>query len=79
MGELTIRLDDTELLDALGELAKMHNCSIEEEINNLLQKAVRERAKRLDFVRRAEAITAMTPRGVRQTDSTLLIREDRDR
>jgi hypothetical protein len=78
MGELTIRLDDTELLDALGELAKMHNCSIEEEINNLLQKAVRERA-RLDFVRRVEAITAMTPRGVRQTDSTLLIREDRDR
>ncbi|MBL8580641.1 MAG: hypothetical protein JNL61_00250 [Rhizobiaceae bacterium] len=79
MGDIMIKLEDATLLEALSEMAKANNRSVESEVRQLLTKAVDERHKRLEFYRRAQAISAMTPKGVVQTDSTLLIRADRDR
>ena len=79
MGDVVIKLEDATVLAALSEMAKAHNQTLESEIQHLLQKAVKDRAWRLDLLRRAQTITDMTPKSVAQTDSTLLIREDRDR
>ena len=79
MGDVTIKLKDATLLAALTEMAKADNQTLESEVETLLSKAVEERSRRLSLLRRAEEIAAMTPKGVVQTDSTLLIREDRDR
>lgn len=79
MNDITIKLDDATLVDALSEIAKANNQTLESEIRQLLEKAVDDRHRRLEFYRRAQKISAMTPKGVAQTDSTLLIREDRDR
>lgn len=79
MGDVTIRLSDARLLEALGEMADAHQQTLESEIYRVLESAVEERRKRLDVLRRAQTISAMTPKGVVQSDSTTLIREDRDR
>jgi hypothetical protein len=79
MGEMNIKLDDQHLLEGLSEMAKAHNRSIETEVIELLQKAVKERSRGLERIRTAERIAAMTPPDRKQTDSVLMIREDRDR
>lgn len=79
MGEMNIKVDDERLLEGLSEMAKAHNRSLEMEILGVLQKAVEERNKRLELIRTAERIAAMTPTDRKQTDSVLMIREDRDR
>jgi VIT1/CCC1 family predicted Fe2+/Mn2+ transporter len=68
---------DGELLERLTDLAKARNVSVEDQIVTLLGAALPRSANLLRA--RAEAIAAMTPKGVKQTDSTILIREDRDR
>lgn len=78
MGDVTIKLEDAMLLAALSEMAKAHNQTLELEVHQVLEKAVAERHKRLELLRRARAISAMTPKGVTQTDSVRLIREIRD-
>lgn len=78
MGELTIKLEDSKLLKALAEMAAVHRQPIEVEINELLQRAVNEHARRLELVRRADEIAAMTPKGIIQTDSVDIIREMRE-
>ena len=82
MGELTIRLDDVKLVEALTEMAKVRRHSIDHEINEALRRAVQEHKRRMELVRRADEIAAMTPKGVKQTDSVEIIhkmREERDR
>lgn len=76
MTKVTLQLDD-RLFDELSERAKSTNCSVEEQILSVLRESVADRRRAL--LERLDAIAAMTPKGVRQTDSTLLIREDRDR
>ena len=78
MGIVTIKLEDASLA-SLSEMASAHNQSLELEINEVLEKAIADRRKRIATLQRVRAISAMTPKGVVQTDSTLLIREDRDR
>lgn len=78
MGSILINIEDASLA-ALSELAQAHNQSLELEIHEVLEAAVAARLKRLEFFRRAQEISAMTPKDQVQTDSTLLIREDRDR
>ena len=78
MGIVTIRLEDASLA-SLSEMANAHNQSLELEINDVLENAIADRRKRIETLQRVRAISAMTPKGVVQTDSTLLIREDRDR
>ena len=50
----------------------------EAKLVGLLESAVKEHARRLELVRRADEIAAMTPEGVKQTDSVDLIRQMRD-
>lgn len=78
MGELTIRLDDGKLVEALTEMAKVRGHSIDEEINEALRRAIEEHERRMELVKRADEIAAMTPKGVRQTDSVEIIREMRE-
>ena len=74
------------LVKDLQSLADAHAQPLEAEVRDLLAKSVRE-ARGLRILRdqdwpaliaNAERIAAMTPRDVVQTDSTLLVREDRD-
>ena len=78
MGSIVINIEDSSLA-ALSELAKAHNHSLELEIHEVLEAAVVERLKRLEFFRRAQEISSMTPKDRSQSDSTLLIREERNR
>ena len=78
MGELTIKVGDAETLKAPVELAGLHGHPVETEAEELLTKAVKERARRLDLVRRADEIAAMTPSGVPQTEAAILVREGRE-
>jgi plasmid stability protein len=82
MGELTIRLDDARLVKALEDMASVHGKSVEAEVRLVIENAVAEYQRRLDLVERSREIRAMTPKGVKQTDSVEIIRqmrEERDR
>jgi plasmid stability protein len=79
MATITIReLDDTVLTE-ISSMAKAHRRTVEEEIRNLLEKSAEQAARRRQLVELAESIAAMTPPGVPQTDSTELLRSDRNR
>jgi len=58
--------------------ARRHGRSIGDEAAERLSASV-PRLSKEEIIAGFEAIAAMTPKGVKQTDSTLLIREDRDR
>ena len=71
-------LDDI-VLAKLAELAKANRLSLEDQARKLLAEAVDmvdRRRRRLEI---ADRVAAMTPKGIAQTDSAILIREDRDR
>lgn len=76
--KLTVDID-RETLEALSRQAESNGHSVSEEARHIIARNVRRKMTREEFIRRAEAIAAMTPKGVKQTDSTILIREDRDR
>lgn len=74
---MNIRIDDEKLARDLAEMAKAHRRTVEAEVMDILKSAVHEGATdRLTIARR---IAAMTPKDRIQTDSTQLVREDRDR
>lgn len=82
MSELRIRLDDTELLKTLEDMASVHGNTVETEVRSAIESAVSDYQRRLALVGRAREIRAMSPKGVKQTDSTEIIRrmrEERDR
>jgi len=78
METLTIKIEDTKLLGTLADMAKAHGQPVEAEVHALLAKAAEEHAIRQDRFRRAQEISSMTPKGVKQTDSVELIREMRE-
>lgn len=67
---------DTALIDKLKRRASTRGKSMEGAAREALQRGVRLNAKERRAL--AQRIRAMTPKGVEQTDSWLLIREDRD-
>lgn len=79
MGEMRIKIEDESLLTRINDLARLHNRSIDEEIVELLRKAVPPTIDRESLYEAAKRIAAMTPKGVRQTDSVEILREERDR
>ena len=80
MATLTIRNLDDAVVEKLKAQAKQNNRSLEAEVRQILDERTSARPWRgAEFVARADRIAAMTPKDVPQTDSTLLIREDRDR
>jgi plasmid stability protein len=69
---------DDETMRKLASDARKHGRSLEAEAAEWLRKSG-SRPSRAEIIARFDAIAAMTPKDVKQTDSTLLVREDRDR
>jgi plasmid stability protein len=78
MSTLTIRNLSPEVVQSLKLRAKSNNRSLEAEARNLLERHSRAPSTR-ELIELSDSILAMTPKDRRQTDSALLIREDRDR
>ncbi len=78
MGRIVIEEVDEVVIDGSARLPASNCTSAEERVKTSLTQSM-PRPSRQDLVRRAEAISAMTPTGVIQTDATLLLRQDRDR
>ena len=78
MGKLVIEDIDDAVLDGLLRRAQRNSVSVEQEAKGVLQRSVQGPTRR-ELVERAEAIAAMTPREIPQTDTVQLLREDRSR
>lgn len=78
MGNLTIRNLDDAVIGRLKTQAKANQRSLEGEVRHLLTREVSDHLRTAEFLERADALAATTV-GRKQTDSTILIREDRDR
>ena len=78
MATLTIRNLDEKTVERLKLHARQNERSLEAEVRHILNNAA-QTLTRKEFWARADAIAAMTPRDVAQTDSVALLREDRDR
>lgn len=75
MGEMNIKIED-DLKTKIEDLARSNERSLDEEISALLRKAVG--AQRPESLYDAAVrISAMTPKGVKQTDSVEILREIR--
>ena len=77
MGTLTIRNLEDQIVERLKDKARQNGRSLEAEV----REALRREAKRTtgkEAVAEAERIAAMTPKGVKQTDSVEIIREMRE-
>ena len=78
MDETIITLRDDGLVERLLERAKIHNRSLDEEVADVLSSVVGVKRQGFDRLASAQRISAMTPKGVEQTDSTILVRQHRD-
>lgn len=77
MGTLTIRNLDDEVIARLKQQAKTNHRSLEAQVREVLSDTARQKTK-AEFLAEAKRIAAMTPKTL-QTDSTDLLREDRQR
>ncbi len=78
MGSVTIRNLDDEVIKHLKIRAKNHRRSLEAELRDLLSHAAQQPLI-VDALAEADRIAALTPKGVKQTDSVILLRKDRSR
>lgn len=79
MGQALIRNLDDELLAEYREAAARNQRSLEAELRDALKRAKPITPKRKEeLLDIASKIRAMTPKGVTQTPSEQLVREDRD-
>jgi hypothetical protein len=78
MDTLTITDLEQSTVDSLRKVAAESGNTLEQAAAMMIRSGL-ARSHSLARWERAAAIRAMTPKGVKQTDSTLLIREDRDR
>ena len=78
MANLTIRNLDDKVVERLKKKAKDNGRSLEAELRLLLKQAANRKSPE-ELLAIADRIAAMTPEGVKQTDSAELLREDRDR
>jgi plasmid stability protein len=76
MGQVIVRNLDDHVVAALKAKAELHGQSLEQELRSILSKASLPNAQ--EKIALADRIRKLTPKH-RQTDSTTLIREDRDR
>ena len=79
MATITLREIDDDLLGRLEVRARLHGQSVEREIASVLEEVASKPLSPGERVAIATTIAAMTPKGVEQTDSVLLLREERDR
>ena len=76
MGQVIVRNLDDRIIAALKTKAELHGQSLEQELRTILSRAAVPNIQ--ERVALASRIRGLTPKR-RQTDSTKLIREDRDR
>jgi len=79
MTQIVLDHVDETTIAKLAELARTNRLSVEAQAQKLLVEAIDMADRRRSRLEIADRIAAMTPKGVVQTDSTILIREDRDR
>jgi hypothetical protein len=79
MTQIVLEDVDEAVIAKLADLAQTNRLSLEEQARRLLVEAVDMLDRRRRRLEIADRIAAMTPKGVVQTDSTILLREDRDR
>lgn len=79
MNEIVIRIIDPALVKSLEERAAAHDTDVSHEAERLLQFALGNSSRGFDRVADAVRIAAMTPPSRVQTDSTVMVRQDRDR
>ena len=77
MATLTIRNLDDKTVERLKQHARQNGRSLQAEVRYILNNAAQLPTNK-EFWARADAIAAMTPRDIEQTDSATLLREDRD-
>jgi len=77
VAQVIVRNLDDGLVAALKRKARVHGKSLEQELRDILAAAARPAPEERAAI--ARRIRAMTPAGIEQSDSTDLIREDRDR
>ncbi|AOO79761.1 hypothetical protein [Bosea vaviloviae] len=75
MGQLAI---NDRLLNQVTAEAKARGVSPTTLVESLLATSLRGAVHRADLKARLKAVAAMTPQGVAQTDSVVLVRQDRD-
>ena len=78
MASITIRNLDPKLIEKLKMQAKAAGRSLQAELRDILNRSISIARPHHAFLARADRIAAMTPK-VPQTDSAILLREDRDR
>ncbi len=78
MGSLTIRNLDDRVIQALKAEAKANDRSMEAEARRALTERFDRIQRMVQFRERTDALSRMTA-DIPQTDSVLLLREDRDR
>ena len=76
MATITVRNLDDKVVERLKQMAARNKRSLEAEVRDLLARSVAPMS-RDDFLGLARRIRDMTP-GVPQSDSTALLREDRE-
>lgn len=76
MGQVIVRNLDDHVITALKAKAELHGQSLEQELRTILSKAALPNTQ--ERIVLADRIRALTPKR-RQTNSTALIRKDRDR
>lgn len=76
MGYLSISDD---LLKQVLAVANVRGIPVEQQAEELLQESLTRHASRIEVRNMMEAIAAMTPRDVKQTDSVEIVREVRTR
>ncbi len=82
METLTISTLDDDTIGALRQQAERGGRSVEQEAADLIRKGLGEPKPGWDrkaMLAEADRVAAMTPKGVKQTPSEVLLREDRDR
>ena len=68
-----------ELLKRIADLANASRLPLEAQAEKLLLESIERSEAAVDLRRLMDSIAAMTPKGVTQTDSVELLREDRSR
>jgi antitoxin FitA len=80
MAELHIKDIDSNIIDNLKQLAQSHNHSLDTEIKLILEQAITYQSRRQNFYKRSQLLRRrIAQRGIAQTDSAQMLREDRDR
>lgn len=76
MAQVIVRNLESDVVERLKLKAELHGRSLEQELREILRAAAPLTVEqKLALMRRSQALT---PKGVKQTPSEVLIREDRD-